>query len=143
MSGSAKLSHFGVGVLSESPPANWISTMPNVKPENISICENCGQPYLNFCVACAKQNREELVEDLMDQHGLSIERLITELSEHILNDRNFSALRTAIELRSMKPATKADITSGGKPLRIDDDTKARILTKVNQLIKSGTADKAD
>lgn len=117
--------------------------MPNLKPENISICENCGQPYLNFCVSCAKQTREELVEDLMDKYGLSIEKLITELSEHILVDRNFSALRTAIELRSMKPATKADITSGGKPLRIDDDIKARIAAKVNQLLDPRPKGEAD
>jgi len=108
------------------------------KPENISICETCGQPYLNFCVACAKQNREELVEELMEKYGLDVERLISELSEHVLNDRNFSALKTAIELMSMKPATKADITSGGKPIRVDDATKARLLSKINKFTNAGT-----
>ena len=117
--------------------------MSTNRPENISICEACGRPYLNFCVACAKQSREELVEDLMDQHGLSVERLITELSEHILNDRHFPALKTAIELRSMRPAQKTDITSGGKPLRVDDDTKARIAAKVNKLLESDSESEAD
>ncbi len=108
-----------------------MSAMP---PENLSICDHCGQPYLNFCVACAKADREELVESLMDQHGLTVDRLITELTEHVLSDRNFSALKTAIELKSMKPATKADITSGGRPIQVDDGTKARLLAKVAKLI---------
>jgi len=109
-------------------------------PENISICDTCGQPYLNFCVTCAKSNREELVEKLMEDYGLTVERVIEELSEHVLTEKNFSALKTAIELLSMKPPTKTDITSGGKPIKADDATKARLLAKISQLTDTGTED---
>lgn len=108
--------------------------------ENLFICDACGQPYMNFCVHCAKQKREELVEELMDQYGLTVQKLVSELSEHVLNDRNFSALKTAIELKSMRPATKTDITSGGQPIRVDEALRARLLDKVNKLLEPGTED---
>jgi hypothetical protein len=103
-----------------------------------NICERCGRAYINFCVVCAKADREEMVEELMEKYGLTIDRLIHELSGQVLTEKNLAALKLAIELRDMKPATKADITSDRKPLGIDDDVKARILSKINKLAKSGS-----
>lgn len=108
--------------------------------ENVSICDKCGQPYLNFCVACAKVTREELVENLMDQYGMTVDRLVKELCDHVLIDRNFAALKTAIELKSMKPATKTDITSGGKPLEVDANARTRLLAKLAKFSDAGSAD---
>lgn len=109
--------------------------------ENYSICDRCGKPYLNFCVSCAKVNREEMVEELMDKFGLTVEELIRTLALEVTKeDVNFGALRLAIEMRSMKPATKTDVTSGGQPLAIDQNVKDRLLNKISKVVKPESAD---
>jgi len=109
--------------------------MPKIPVEHLSICTRCGKPYLNFCVTCAKALREEQVEELMEKHGLTLESLIVDLSTHLAQG-NFGALRLAIEMRSMKPATKADVTSGGQPLNVDPHAQRRIAAKLSKILKS-------
>jgi len=113
--------------------------MENIPVEHLSICERCGKPYINFCVSCAKAQREELVEDLMERHGMTMESLVEELADQVVKG-NFGALRLAIEMRSMKPATKADVTSGGQPLNVDPHAQRRIANKLNKILKSDSED---
>jgi hypothetical protein len=110
------------------------------KSEHVNICDTCGGTFINFCVSCAKAQREEMVEELMDKFGLTVETLISELSIHVLNERNFAALKTALDLKSMKPVIKADITSGGKPLMVDDAVRERLLTRIRKITDTGSAD---
>lgn len=92
-----------------------------------SLCDQCGQPYVNFCVRCAKVAREEAVEKLMETYGLTLDNLVSKLSDQIL-EGNFGALKLAIEMRSMKPAAKSEvIQSQGS---IDQEAKDRISKKL-------------
>jgi len=109
--------------------------MPKIPVEHLSICTRCGKPYINFCVTCAKALREEQVEELMEEHGLTLEALIADLTDQVIKG-NFGALRLAIEMRSMKPATKADVTSGGQPLSVDPHAQRRIAAKLNKILNS-------
>jgi hypothetical protein len=106
------------------------------------VCDKCGQPYLNFCVRCAKQFREEAVENLMEQYGMSLEHLIRTLSTFLVNcpEPNLAALKLAVDLRSMKPPVRTDVTSGGQPIVFDDDAKTRLLTKLTQITRSEDAE---
>jgi DNA-directed RNA polymerase subunit F len=94
------------------------------------ICENCGCVYVNFCVKCAQAHRQELVEELMDKYGLSVEALIVKLAT-LVNEDNFSALNLAISLKNMKPANKTEIIA---PLTKElKDVKDRLSDKVIRL----------
>lgn len=116
----------------------------NMDLENLSVCETCGKPYLNFCVPCAKKLREELVEQLMNDHGMTVESLVALLGEEVIAKKNFAALKLAIELKSMKPPVRTDVTSDGKPL-FDDlpNVQSRLTDKIARVIKSGSEKQAD
>lgn len=103
--------------------------------ELVSICESCGRPFLNFCVQCAKAHREEVVEALMDKYNLGVEELVVALAQEVTKE-NFGALRLAIEMRSMKPAAKTDVTSGGQPIFADQNAKNRLVDKIARVLAS-------
>jgi hypothetical protein len=98
--------------------------------EHLNVCHQCGGTFINFCVSCEKQRREEVVEELMEKYSLTLDNLIADLASQI-KEGNFPALKLAIELRSMKPPQRTDITSGGNPIRMDDETRNRILEKLD------------
>lgn len=75
----------------------------------------------------------------MEQYGLSVDRLIGDLSDEI-SKGNFAALRLAIEMRSMKPATKTDVTSGGQPLAVDKHAQERLASKLAKITQSKPED---
>jgi hypothetical protein len=107
--------------------------------ENYSLCELCGGTYINFCVRCAKAAREEVVEDLMAQYGMSVTELVAKLSKFVnCPEPNLQAIKIAIELMSMKPPIRTDVTSGGQPIQFDEDARTRLINKISRIVDGRT-----
>ena len=109
----------------------------------LSVCPNCGQAYLNFCVKCARMLRNETVEQLMIEHGLTLSELIARLALNV-HEGSDSALRMALNLVEAFPASRTDVTSGGQPLGKELlDAKDRLLEKLAGLSAGGAKEQSD
>mgnify|MGYP001198446917 FL=1 len=105
----------------------------NFNDEEFNYCEKCGSLFINFCVKCYQQGAYERTVNLMEKHGLTEDNMIRILTEHVVNDGNFSALSFAINLRGMKGGQKAAETSA-EPTEFNE-AKQRIASVIASIVK--------
>lgn len=91
---------------------------------NEKFCPRCGHTYTNFCVVCKRQGLTEKTDRLMEQAGLTDEVLISELAQHVLEDRLFAAWKEAADMKGLrqpqKTETKIEVADGDSQARLAD-----------------------
>lgn len=99
--------------------------------EKWKTCTECGTKYQYLCVHCRQMIRQEGVEFLMDKYGLTDDRLIEELANHVIGKESGPALFKAINMKGMGSADKVEVGGpDGGPIAISDPGRiASILAR--------------